>query len=150
VHKTITNHWDILKKAFRDDTFQKQKFLGPDEIILMLEQFVIAKYRATITNNTGHYVKLFFNLIGNDNIGAMDGSRYLEMMDSIDLEQINKEDKIYSFAKSAKSVLEQVVKKEKLNVDEVIAQFHNLFDSTEKEKTKDEIEKENNEDNLIL
>jgi hypothetical protein len=150
VHKTITNHWDELKKAFREDTFQKQKFLGPGEIILILEQFVIAKYRATITNNNGHYVKLFFELIGNENIGAMDGPRFLEMMDNINLEQLHKEDKIYTFANSTKSILQQVVNKEKVNMEEVISQFHNLFDSVETEKTEETIKIETNEENLIL
>jgi hypothetical protein len=141
VKNTIKNHWSELKKVFKEDTFNKQHFLGPDDIILMLEQFVVAKYRATITNNNSHYVKLFFNLMGNENIGALDGPRFLEMMDNIDLEQLSKGDKIYTFASSAKETLKQIINKEKVNVDEIVKQFNQLFENIEKpeEKTNDEI-----------
>jgi hypothetical protein len=150
VHATITKHWDQLKKVFREGTFQRLNYIGPEAIVLMLEQFVIAKYRATITNNNGHYVKLFFNLVGDENISSLDGPRFLEMMDSIDLDQLNREDKIYSFANSAKATLKQIVNKEKLNVDEVIKQFQELFNNTEVEKTEEEKAKENNAENQIL
>jgi hypothetical protein len=147
VGKTIESNWGKLEKVFKSGAFDGNPAIGKAEIILMLEQFIIANYRATITNNKKHYAQLFFKLVGNENIGALDGPRFLEIMDNINLEQLDKNDKIRSFATTARATLQKLINHETMSAEELIAQFNTIFNPPE--KSAEDIEKETNTENMI-
>jgi hypothetical protein len=147
VGRTIESNWDKLKNVFKLGAFDGNPALGKAEVILMLEKFVIASYRATITNSKKHYMNLFGELVGNENIGKLDGPRFLEIMDNINLEQLDKNDKIRTFATTAKATLQKLINQETMSTEELIAQFNALFNPPE--KTAEDIEKETNEENMF-
>lgn len=111
--QTIKNNWSILDKLF------KKNNLGENitEIQNMLYAFMLSKYRCIITDNDKYYVKLFMNIVtdkGEDemNLGKMDSSRFLELLDTIDFDSIDKKQKVYNFATSSKDIIKRILKKD--------------------------------------
>ena len=68
VKGTIESHWDQIEKIFKSKAFQEANIASAEDIVLILTQFIIAKYRATVTGNNKHYIRLFFDTVGNDTI----------------------------------------------------------------------------------
>ena len=130
VKKTIHSHWSEINRIFKTKAFQQTKLTSPDDIIEILYQFIIAKYRATITGNNKHYVKLFLDTVGNENVSNMDGARFVEIMDAIDLDKLNKKDKVYQFALGAKSIMQRIVNNENITPN-ILKEFDNMFNDDE-------------------
>ena len=129
VKKTIESHWLQIEKIFKNKTFQDAtNMTKPDDIVLILTQFIIAKYRATITGNNKHYVRLFFDAVGNDSFANMDGARFLEIMDSIDLDKLDKSDSVYKFAMTAKTTMQKIAHNEAITPD-LLKQFDEIFNN---------------------
>lgn len=115
VEATIHSHWNQIDRIFKNKTFQQHaQGVTPADVIKILHQFIIAKYRADITGNNKHYVKLFFGAVGDDTISNMDGARFMEIMDSIDLTAFDKDDKVYQFATNAKTIMQKIAQNEAL------------------------------------
>ena len=94
-----------------------------------LESFVIAKFRTEITGSAEHFMKLFFNVIGDEDMSNMDGARFMEMMDSLNIESLSSERQAYHFATKAKDMIRKVSTGEKLNADEIVTEFKSLFEN---------------------
>lgn len=149
VRGTITQHWSSIEKVFKSKAFQRMAASGspdelpmtsPDDIIDMLEKFIIAKYRATVTGNNKHYVKLFLNTVGSDSVSNMDGSRFMEIMDAIDMDALNKDDKVYRFAMGAKVAMKKLITNDNINAEDLIRDFETVFsDSTSTTATNDSV-----------
>ena len=135
VKKTISSHWTEINKIFKTKAFQQAKIASADDIVEILYQFIIAKYRATVTGNNKHYVKLFLDTVGNDSVSNMDGARFMEIMDAIDLDKLNKRDKVYKFAMGAKTAMQRIVKNEGIT-PEVLKEFDEMFKSSDDEDEK--------------
>ena len=133
VKATIESHWDQIEKIFKSKAFQDTNIASGNDIILILTQFIIAKYRATITGNNKHYVRLFFDAVGNDSFADMDGARFLEIMDAIDLDKLDKTDNVYKFANSAKTAMRKIANNEAITPD-ILKEFDEIFNSTSTEK----------------
>ena len=149
VKKTIHSHWSEINRIFKTKAFQQTKLTSPDDIIEILYQFIIAKYRATITGNNKHYVKLFLDTVGNENVSNMDGARFVEIMDAIDLDKLNKKDKVYQFALGAKSIMQRIVNNENITPN-ILKEFDNMFNDENDEdvnsnENNDESNKTNND-----
>lgn len=141
VKKTIESHWQQIEKIFKNKTFQEATNMAkPDDIVLILTQFIIAKYRATITGNNKHYVRLFFDAVGNDSFANMDGARFLEIMESIDLDKLDKSDSVYKFAMTAKTAMQKIAHNEAITPD-LLKQFDEMFNNSKS----DQNESENNQ-----
>ena len=136
VKGTINSHWSEINRIFKTKAFQQTKIASPEDIVNILHQFIIAKYRSTITGNNKHYVKLFLDTIGNDNVSNLDGARFMEIMDSIDLDKLNKKDKVYKFALSAKSAMQRIANNETIT-PEVLKEFDEMFNDDEKDTNDD-------------
>ena len=141
VEATIQSHWSQIDKIFRNKTFQQHaQGIMPADIIRILHQFIIAKYRADVTGNNKHYVKLFLGTVGDDTIGNMDGARFMEIMDSIDMSAFSKDDKVYQFATNAKTIMQKIANNETLTPKmlEEITQMMDIGEVTEAvDKVKD-------------
>lgn len=127
VKGTIRKHWGKIQKIFNSKAFQTTGIASPEDIIEMLNKFIVAKYRATITNNNKHYAKLFLSVVGNENVSNLDGARFIEIMDSIDLDKLDKNENVYKFASSAKNIIHQIVNNKNINAKEVIEQLNASF-----------------------
>jgi hypothetical protein len=115
VEQTIHSHWNQIDRIFKNKTFQQHaQGVSPTDVIRILHQFIIAKYRADVTGNNKHYVKLFFGTIGDETMANMDGARFMEIMDSIDMSAFNKDDKVYQFATNAKVIMQKIANNETL------------------------------------
>ena len=139
VKKTIKNHWGKIEKIFKTKAFQSTGIASPEDIVDMLSHFIVAKYRATVTGNNKHYVKLFLSTIGDENVSSIDGARFMEIMDSIDLDKLNKDDKVYKFAIGAKTTMQKIVKNQNVNAEEIIKDLDAMFkDEPKVTEVKDE------------
>lgn len=129
VEGTIRKHWSKIADVFKMKAFQQSGAcnMTPDDIIGMLQKFIIAKYRATITGNNKHYVKLFLNTVGDENVSKMDGARFMEVMDSIDLERLDKKENVYKFALTAKNTMKKIINNENINPEQLLEEMDRLF-----------------------
>lgn len=127
VKGTIRKHWDKIQRIFNSKAFAQTGITSPEDIIDMLYQFIVAKYRATITGNNKHYAKLFLSVVGNDNVSNLDGARFIEIMDSIDLDKLDKNENVYKFASNAKNIIHQILNNDEINAQEVIEQINKSF-----------------------
>lgn len=145
VNATITKHWPKISNIFKMKSFSQLGNLTPTDIINMLEQFIVAKYRATVTGNNKHYVKLFMNTVGNENISKMDGARFMEIMDSIDLDKLDKKENVYKFALTAKNTMKKIINNENINAEEMLAEMDRLFNEEPQEPKVTEVENPEND-----
>ena len=139
VRQTIESHWGQIAQIFTQKALQNHEIFGDKNMVIdVLHKFIIAKYRAEITGNKKHYVKLFMSTVDEGTMAEMDSARFIEIMDSIDLEKLNKKEKVYKFAMAAKSTMKALSENENINVEEVIEKLNNLFESDD-EAEKEEI-----------
>lgn len=141
VKQTIQSHWNQIEKIFKTQAFKDSGIASAEDIILILTQFIIAKYRATITGNNKHYIKLFFDTVGNDSLADMDGARFLEIMEAIDLDQLDKTDNVYKFASSAKIAMKKIANNEAITPD-ILKEFDEIFNSPSKAEQQAESEEQ--------
>lgn len=134
VKGTINSHWTEINKIFKTKAFQQTKIASPEDIVNILHQFIIAKYRSTVTGNNKHYVKLFLDTVGSESISNMDGARFMEIMDAIDLDRLNKRDKVYKFALGAKSAMQRIANNENVT-PEILKEFDTMFNDDEETET---------------
>ena len=157
VRKTIESHWQEIDRIFKSKAFQQASKqagapgLSQDDIIDILHKFIIAKYRASITGSNKHYVKLFMETVGNDNISNIDGARFIEIMDAVDIDQFNKKDKVYLFASKAKQVMKQIAKHEHITpaMVEELSQIMNADELTEETPEREITEEEKTLDDAL-
>lgn len=130
VRGTIESHWSEINRIFKSKTFQQNvgsgSAISPTDIVDILHQFIIAKYRATVTGKNKHFVKLFLDTLGNENVSNLDGARFMEIMDSIDLEKLNKKDKVYKFAVGARKAMSHLASSERVT-PELLQEFDAMF-----------------------
>lgn len=136
VKGTINSHWSEINKIFKTKAFQQTRIASPEDIVNILHQFIIAKYRTTITGNNKHYVKLFLDTVGNENVSNMDGARFMEIMDAIDLDKLDKKDKVYKFALGAKSAMQRIANNENIT-PEILKEFDTMFNDDDKNNEDD-------------
>lgn len=107
VNKKIHNNWTKLGNIFKD--------IGEtDEIIKMLEQFMICKYRCEITGNNKYYMKLFQSIFQGENaVAQIDGSKFLRIVDSVDMSQLSDNANLSKFADSIKTIIKSMSTGEK-------------------------------------
>ena len=70
----------------------------------------------------------------------MDGARFLEIMDSIDLDKLDKEDQVYKFASAAKTTMQKIAHNEAITPD-LLAEFDSIFANKDETPTPTETEK---------
>lgn len=137
VKRTIESHWSDINRIFNSKAFQQLQNNAPDgnvpatpaDIVNILAQFVVAKYRCTITGNNKHYVKLFVNVLGDESVSNLDGARFMEIMDSLNLEQFDKQDTVYQFATGAKQIMKHIANADNVT-PELLQEIDGIFNPT--------------------
>lgn len=119
VKKTMDKNWGILSPMFKNLDFATHAY----EIKDMLYLFMVAKYRVDITENSKYYMKLFMEIVnkseGNNStlpeenvIANMDPARFLELLDTINLDSISQKKSVYNFAMRSKDIIKRIAKKD--------------------------------------
>ena len=70
-------------------------------------------------------------MIDNDSSATMEGTKFLDIMDSLNLEQLDKNANTYKFAMGAKEVINQIVSNGSLDSEEVIERIQAVFDTND-------------------
>lgn len=136
VKKKIMANYSKLYKIFNTKGAKQMlggKSVAVEEVVNILERFIVAKYRKEITGDATHYTKLFMSIVGDDNVSDMNGARLLELMDSIDLELINSNKSAYKFANGAKDMIKKIVTGETISAEDSIKKIRTLFEEGEKD-----------------
>jgi hypothetical protein len=94
-------------------------------------------------------VKLFTELIDPSSTAELEGTKFLDIMESLNLEELSKNKKAYKFAVGAKDIISSIVKNESLDSDEIIQRVHNIFGEDEEQAPEEAPEEAKEFDDLL-
>lgn len=146
--QTMDKNWHLIGSLFNSMVSD----ISVAEVKDMLYLFLVAKYRCTITENDKYYMKLFMSIINKQSetsetsetnetsesnatevnakklIGEMDAARFLELLDTINLESIDNKETVYKFATKAKEIIKRIVnKKDNETMEDIMKDVENMF-----------------------
>lgn len=152
VKKKIFSNYGKLDKMFKTKG-AKQMLQGnnvtTNEIITILEQFIVAKYRKEMTGDAGHYANILMTLIGDEDVSSLSGPRLLELIDNIDFNIINSNKNAYKFATEARDMIKKLINGEKMNVEEAVRDVKRLFQENEEKPRVEEVEEDPEKNNIL-
>lgn len=140
INSIMTPLYDVKGKVSKSyDTYLAHAFkaeitkgLATKELIInLLTEFVTAKYRAAITGNNKYFFQMLSNEITEGMLSTMDGARFIEIMDSINTEQLDKTSKAVNFTIKAKEMMKKILDKSDRADTELIFEIQTLFDEDE-------------------
>lgn len=157
--RTMEKNWHLLDPLFKktNEITVANYNITQQEVKDMLYLFMIAKYRCTITDNNKYYLKLFMSIVNtksgeiNDDdvnqttLGKMDAARFLELLDTIDLDSISKKNSVYKFATQSKAIIKRIVnKKDDESMEDIMTDMKNIMEEAESQNTSTEPLSDNN------
>ena len=152
VKKKIFSNYGKLDKMFKTKG-ARQLLQGNDvttnEVVTILEQFIVAKYRKEMTGDAGHYANILMTLIGDEDVSSLSGPRLLELIDNIDFNVINSNKNAYKFATEAKDMIKKLINGEKMNVEEAVRDVKRLFQENEEKPRVEEVEEDPKKNNIL-
>lgn len=109
VRKIIENNYDRkLKHLFKPEMMRKNK-LSKDLIVNLLTEFMIARYRSGISSNPKYYVQMLMNNISEGDLSSISGPRFIEIMDTINLDEMDPKARATRFTVKAKDLMKKMV-----------------------------------------
>lgn len=109
VEAKVTSNYDKqLAQAFKP-LISKSKFTTKELIIELLTNFAIAQYRATITGNNKYFIQMLSGELTEGKLSEMDGARFIEVMDTINTESLEKGSKAQFFTEKAKILMKKMI-----------------------------------------
>ena len=102
-----------------------------------------------LTGNNEHYIKLFSSLVDDANSVDMDGAKFLNIMDSLNLEQLDKNNNTYKFAVGAKDIINKIIRNEELDAEEIVERINDILNPKEEPKEVPAHEDAKQFDNLL-
>ena len=135
IHKKVESNWGKLGNIFRDA-------MTKEDIIDMLEQFIICKYRCELTGNNKYYMKLFESIASSD---KLNGSKFFRIVDSIDNSKLDKKSNVFAFSESIKNAIHSIANKDR-PVEDIIAELQETMNIGDKPKVTEEAVTEEPED----
>ena len=117
VKTKITKSYEkTLAGAFRSEIASGH--VTKDLVISLLSDFIIAKYRATLTGSNKYMLQMLSNEITEGQLAGIDGARFADIMETIDVDAIDRDSKVASFATKAKDLLRTLstVKEDKFDM----------------------------------
>ena len=104
VKAKITKSYEkTLAPAFRSEI--SAGHVTKDLVISLLTDFIIAKYRASLTGSNKYMLQMLSSEITEGQLAGMDGARFADVMETIDLSVLDKSSKVASFAVKAKEIM---------------------------------------------
>ena len=158
VRRTMDKNWGLISNLFNNMASD----ISTTEVKEILYLFIVAKYRCTITDNDKYYMKLFMSVINKSEekqaetkekeatseegeekpkkqpnaseiIGKMDPARFLELLDTINLDQIDKKQNVYKFAVQSKEIIKRIVnKKEGEKMEDIMKDVQGILQNMQK------------------
>lgn len=105
---TIAKNWHLVANVFNANAE-----MTPALVQDVLAKFTVARYRCEIFGTTKYYMKLFGEVLNspavmNEN-GDLDGSKFMDVIDSIDLDKFDKSANTYKFITAATPIMRKLV-----------------------------------------
>lgn len=110
--ETIAKNWHLVANVF-NAAANGEGAMTPALVQDVLAKFTVARYRCEIFGTTKYYMKLFGEVLNspavmNEN-GDLDGSKFMEVIDSIDLDKFDKSANTYKFITAATPIMRKLV-----------------------------------------
>lgn len=110
VHSKIDKSYDkYLSSVFKTQISAGK--LTKDLVVKLLADFVTAKYRASITGNNKYFLQIISEEITEGMLSSMDGARFVEIMDTINLDSLDKGSRAINFTIKAKDMMKKMIDK---------------------------------------
>jgi hypothetical protein len=105
---TIAKNWHLVANVFNANTE-----MTPTLVQDVLAKFTVARYRCEIFGTTKYYMKLFGEVLNSPTVmnenGDLDGSKFMDVIDSIDLDKFDKSANTYKFITAAAPIMRKLV-----------------------------------------
>ena len=123
----------------------KQENVTRSDIQNFVYTFVLAKYRLDLTSNSEEFTKVLLQSMSENNIADMEAGRFLNIIDNIDLEKLDKKENIYKFAEATKSEIQKIMSGEKINPAEILKDIEEILNTgaVEEAETSDLVDNDN-------
>ena len=127
--KFIVNHWMSQIDDIIGSKIESEKELTRSDIQNFVYTFVLAKYRLDLTSNSEEFTKVLLQSMSENNIADMEAGRFLNIIDNIDLEKLDKKENIYKFAEATKSEIQKIMSGEKINPAEILKDIEEILNT---------------------
>lgn len=136
----IVNHWMPQIDEIIGSKVESDQEMTRSDIQNFVYTFVLAKYRLDLTSNSEEFTKVLLQSMSETNIVDMDAGRFLNVIDNINLDKLDKKDNIYKFAEATKSEIQKIMNGEKINPTEILKDIEKILDDTQIEEVESDVE----------
>ena len=127
--KFIINHWLPQIDEIIGSKIQSEEEMTRSDIQNFVYTFVLAKYRLELTSDSEEFTKVLLQSMSETNIIDMDAGRFLNIIDNINLDKLDKKDNVYKFAEATKTEIQKIMSGEKLNPTEILKDIENILNT---------------------
>lgn len=99
VDYVIEKNWHKVSKAFNGTDMTQH------DVRSMLTKYIYAKYKVSMTNTKTPYIDLIIDIVGRDGIAETKSARFLEIIDAVNLDVMDKKTNAYEFATAVKTLV---------------------------------------------
>lgn len=122
--KFIKDHWvaqiDTAIGAELRESKNKTESVTRDEIQNYVHTFVLAKYRLSLTGNSDQFAKILLSSMDDYDIASMDPSRFITVIDGLNLEGISGSENLKGMAQLAKDEISKIMGKKDITTAEIL------------------------------
>lgn len=130
VKARINSKQHMLKLIFKRVSNLSEEPYPLDMIVSTLTSFIIIKYRVKITGQDNHYIKFFVDLYDDDFMTEMNPARFIEVIDTLNIENLRDNGSTYDFAMKTKDLISKAINGENVNLTEVESAFMSILGDT--------------------
>lgn len=138
--KFIINHWMPQIDEVIGSQIESEQEMTRSDIQNFVYTFVLAKYRLDLTSDSEEFTKVLLQSMSETNIVDMDAGRFLNVIDNINLDKLDKKDNIYKFAEATKTEIQKIMSGEKINPTEILKDIEKILDDTQVEEVESDVE----------
>ena len=138
--KFIVNHWMPQIDEVIGSQIKSEQDMTRSDIQNFVYTFVLAKYRLDLTSDSEEFTKVLLQSMSETNIVDMDAGRFLNVIDNINLDKLDKKDNIYKFAEATKTEIQKIMNGEKINPTEILKDIEKILDDTQIEEVESDVE----------
>lgn len=125
----IVNHWLPQIDEIIGSKIESEEDMTRSDIQNFVYTFVLAKYRLDLTSNSEEFTKVLLQSMSENNIAEMDAGRFLNIIEGINLDKLDKKENIYKFAEATKTEIQKIVSGEKVNPSEILKDIERILDT---------------------
>lgn len=133
--KFIVNHWLPQIDEVIGSNIESEQELTRSDIQNFVYTFVLAKYRLDLTSNSEEFTKVLLQSMAENNIADMEAGRFLNIIDNIHLDKLDKKENIHKFAEATKNEIQKIISGEKINPTEILKDIEEILNIGAVEET---------------